>query len=452
MSAPDDEELIVLGLLDPERPELGDYIRLLLARGGTHEEIRDAVDTGVHYMDALAAELLLCPPGERLSLDEAAARSSVEPEQAARWWRALGLPDPMVADVRFGEADVAILQFLAALNQFVPVSVVEDLARVVGSSTAEVAAAGCNALRVGFEQPLRQAGSTDFSIADAYAAVAEQVVPDVVATFGTLLRHHLVASSYEGVVVSGGGAVMIQLSVVFVDVVDFTGLARQSEAASLAAMLSEFERLAADAAAAHGGRLVKLLGDGALLTFPTPAAAVAAARQLVGQRDGAPSARGGVASGPVLARQGDYYGPVVNLAARLAALAEPGQVIVDSVVAQAVDRDRAAAGRAEGLRRTGHAFPGALTRRRVEARLGLRPLGHHLVQHLEQRPRRPRRGGRGGVARRRRDGGGARRPLPVARGPARAMTAWRWPAGSRDRGPRTSATPSTAHRRAPPSE
>lgn len=336
MAELDDAALIELGLLDAERPQLGDYVRLLLARGGTHDEIRDAVAAGVHYMNALAAELLLCPPGERLSLPEAAARSAVPPELAARWWRALGLPDPMVADVSFGEADVAVLGFLAALNQFVPESVVEDMARVLGSSTSQVAAAGVNALRVGFEQPLRQGGSSDLSIADAYAAVVEQVVPDVVATFGTLLRHHLVASSYEGVVVSGGGAVMIDLSVVFVDVVDFTGLARAAEAASLSATLSDFERAAADAAAAHGGRLVKLLGDGALLTFPNQAAAVAAARQLVERGEGGPAARGGVASGAVLARQGDYYGPVVNLAARLAAVAEPGQVILDEATAGAV--------------------------------------------------------------------------------------------------------------------
>ena len=84
----------------------------------------------------------------------------------------------------------------------------------------------------------------------------------------------------------------------------------------------------------HGGRAVKWLGDGVMLHFPNPGPGVAAALDMVdGVADaGLPPAHVGLHAGPVIFQEGDYYGRTVNLAARIAGYAQPGQVLVSQAL------------------------------------------------------------------------------------------------------------------------
>jgi class 3 adenylate cyclase len=86
----------------------------------------------------------------------------------------------------------------------------------------------------------------------------------------------------------------------------------------------------------HGGQPVKWLGDGVMCYFRDPAGAVAAALDMVGDapRAGLPRAHVGVAAGPVVVQGGDYFGRIVNTAARISEHARGGQVLVDEVVAE----------------------------------------------------------------------------------------------------------------------
>ena len=79
-----------------------------------------------------------------------------------------------------------------------------------------------------------------------------------------------------------------------------------------------------------GGRLVKMLGDGAMLHFADPSAAVRWGLELVGEAAAArlPPARVGVSAGPLIQRDGDYFGHTVNVAARVADYAGPNDVLV----------------------------------------------------------------------------------------------------------------------------
>jgi adenylate cyclase len=96
-------------------------------------------------------------------------------------------------------------------------------------------------------------------------------------------------------------------------------------------MLTRFEALAWDAVTEAGGRLVKLIGDEAMLVCPTAAGAARAALAIVEASAGSDllAARAGLAIGPLLPRGGDYFGAPVNLARRLVDRAEPGTVVVD---------------------------------------------------------------------------------------------------------------------------
>ena len=101
----------------------------------------------------------------------------------------------------------------------------------------------------------------------------------------------------------------------------------------LSQLMSGFETVAADVVADHGGRVVKFIGDAVMFVTPDPVSAVAAAEGLVvAAEDRDLQARAGVSAGTVLALDGDYFGPVVNLAARLVALAGPGDVLASETV------------------------------------------------------------------------------------------------------------------------
>ena len=89
-------------------------------------------------------------------------------------------------------------------------------------------------------------------------------------------------------------------------------------------------------AKAHGVP-VKWLGDGVMIHYREPAGAVLSALRLVAElpEAGLPPVHVGVAAGPVVVQGGDYFGRTVNLAARLAAHAQAGQVLVSQSVAEA---------------------------------------------------------------------------------------------------------------------
>jgi adenylate cyclase len=120
------------------------------------------------------------------------------------------------------------------------------------------------------------------------------------------------------------------LTVGFVDLVGYTALSQELEEEELASLVSRFEEIAYDTVAEHGARVVKMIGDEVMFVTERPAAAARIALKL-SERSAVdevlPEARAGLACGPVVAHEGDYYGPVVNLASRLVELARPGSVL-----------------------------------------------------------------------------------------------------------------------------
>jgi adenylate cyclase len=126
-------------------------------------------------------------------------------------------------------------------------------------------------------------------------------------------------------------------AIVFVDLSGFTALTRERGDESAVVAASSLQREADAAATRHGGRLVKLLGDGAMLRLADPAVGVSAALDLVETMsgEGLVSAHAGVHTGSVIERDLDVYGQTVNLASRIADVAGPGEVLASEAVAQA---------------------------------------------------------------------------------------------------------------------
>lgn len=133
-------------------------------------------------------------------------------------------------------------------------------------------------------------------------------------------------------------------AIAFVDLSGYTSMTveRGDEAAATAA--DELRAIAEDCVRSVDGRLVKLLGDGVLLWFPDAAAAIRATLELVNRvatTADMPPAHAGIAAGRVVVRDGDIFGQTVNLAARIASEAGPGEVVVEEGVVVALPRGTA---------------------------------------------------------------------------------------------------------------
>jgi adenylate cyclase len=125
------------------------------------------------------------------------------------------------------------------------------------------------------------------------------------------------------------------MTVGFVDLVGFTTLSTRLSARDLAGLIERFEEGAHDVVTARGGRLVKLIGDEVMFVTLEASAACDTALALCEEfaTDPAVTPRGALATGELLLRGGDYYGPIVNLASRLAELAVPRELLVTAAVA-----------------------------------------------------------------------------------------------------------------------
>lgn len=133
------------------------------------------------------------------------------------------------------------------------------------------------------------------------------------------------------------------MGVGFVDLVDSTSWAEGLNLRDHSLALSRFESVAWAKAVLAGGRVVKMIGDEAFFAAPSADAACRIAAEVcraVEQDSVLPPARGAVGYGQVTPREGDYFGPLVNLVARLTKAARPGTVVTTGAAAATLRRDR----------------------------------------------------------------------------------------------------------------
>ncbi len=129
---------------------------------------------------------------------------------------------------------------------------------------------------------------------------------------------------------------MAILSIGFVDLTGSTSWAEHVPLAEHTAALTRFEEAARSAASRSDARVVKMIGEEAMLMATDPrqvVKAVAAICATVGSDNVLAPARGAIGYGHVHARSGDYFGPLVNLVAHAVKVAQPGHLTVTAEVA-----------------------------------------------------------------------------------------------------------------------
>lgn len=305
----------------------------------------DRAASGVDDQTRRAARLLL--GGEpRYTRIEAARLADVPLERADQLWRSLGYPTPRDTDRVFADADVAALRTMAGLREAGITDSTSELAlaRAVGQAMARLSESQVALLRkLATAEP--GASRDPEAAAGSALAAAEPLLPRVESLQSYVWRRHLLAASERMLVgTPNRDGETAEVVVGFVDVAGFTSLTRGLTERRLAEFLETFESGVSAAVTKHGGRVVKTVGDEVMFAADTAKAAANIALDLadrVSDLDGRPDLHTGLALGPALHRLGDLYGTVVNLAARLTALARPGTVLVDRDLAGVLGDDPA---------------------------------------------------------------------------------------------------------------
>lgn len=316
--------------MDDELAALGprDVVENLVALGASREEILEAAKGGVQSLRALRSALLLYPGGT-LSAEAIAKFVDVPLDDMVAWWRTLGLADPTMAGARLGDVEVAVADNMAAGLRLLSRDDFFEFGIAFGTSMRQVAKAIMELMHKTLMRDLASRSPSEADINETIADLAGQLVETGTPAIMGLLRLHLVASVFESLESEGDERGV--RTILFVDLVEYTSFAARVDTGELSSVLSALESLSVSTALETNGRVVKFLGDGVMLSFHHPHEAIAAARLLVAEHPSLPLRRAGLSTGPVLARQGDYFGPTVNLAARLVAAARPGEILADVV-------------------------------------------------------------------------------------------------------------------------
>jgi adenylate cyclase len=246
---------------------------------------------------------------------------------AEELWQQLGFPHAGDDDVAFGRADVEALagaRDLVALGILTPRSQAA-LVRTWGRSFARLAEWQVDLLA--------DVAATDDDPEARLAELVDEVLPRVERLQAYVWRRHLVSAANRLLAQPDAGSAATVSTVVFVDIVGYTGRSKNLSETELVDWVEHFEDETTRLVVLAGGRVIKTIGDEVLLVVDDPRAAADLALALTerGQADddSYPQVRAGLAHGPVVSRLGDVFGPTVNIAARLTSLARPGTVLVD---------------------------------------------------------------------------------------------------------------------------
>ena len=317
------------------------------ARRRLLERLFDAGFSLEELEDAVAGDRLVLLPAEhalgtdsRYTAEDVSAKSGLPLEFFLAVAQAHGLAVAEPGERAYGEDDVAAAKIMAELYGagLAPEGMLE-VARVLGRGLAQTAAA----MGELFGQSFLKAGVTEEELGLRNAQAAGEMLPRVTPLIEYLLKRHmrerLRHQAVSQAMLEDGRITEAQdISVAFADMVAFTRLGERLPAEAVGGIAGRFGEMASDCAAPPV-RLVKTIGDAAMLVSPEPVPLVESVLDLVAAAgtagDDFPQLRAGVAFGPALSRSGDWYGRPVNVASRLSDIAEPGTALVTEELCEA---------------------------------------------------------------------------------------------------------------------
>jgi adenylate cyclase len=317
----------------------------LRERGHSLDEIKAATDEG-----RLAYGLLedLFPPGERqFTLEDAAEETGLEPELIERIWLSMGFAKAELEALT--EDDMQALRWVSSvLGAGFPLVAFLQLTRVYGQSLSQIADAETRLFHIYVHEPLMREGVPSLEMAEEMADLGQDLLPLASPIMDYIHQRYLAYFSEQDVVghmeadVDGDSSYgRIKVAIAFADLAGYTRYVEEEGEEEALSYVERFIDAVSDTLP-EGSRLVKTIGDEVMVVGQDIQAlvdwSVGFSRLYADER---PAPRIGINAGPVLYRDGDYFGREVNLASRVVARARGGEVLVTG---QVVDE----------LRDTGH--------------------------------------------------------------------------------------------------
>jgi adenylate cyclase len=352
------DRLVELGILTPAAGDAfspGDVLRARwlqsLERAGVPlEGLAAAVRDGVlsfSFLDVGAYDRFAGLSGT--TFQQLSAQTGIPLELLMVVREAVGFAEPRPQDtLHDNELSVVPLLQLQLSEGFRPV-VIERWLRVYGDSLRRIAEAEAAWWNSEVEMALVASGMTEGEMLQAQADLGSQMTP-LIEQVLVAIYHGQQEHTWSQVFVEHVESALEQAglyrrldrppAMCFLDLTGYTRLTEERGDEAAAELAARLAGLVRRSALEHGGTPVKWLGDGVMFYFREPGAAVLAAVEMaeVVGRHGLPPAHVGIHAGPVVFQDGDYFGRTVNLAARIAEYARPGEVVVSQEVVDAADR------------------------------------------------------------------------------------------------------------------
>lgn len=309
----------------------------LRERGHTLGEIRAAAARGGLAYGYL--EQLFPGAAGPHTLADVAERTGLEPALIGRMWSALGFP--AAARHGFADEDVELLEYAAeVLRSGFPLVAFLQLIRVYGQALAQMADAEVKLFHLYVHEPLMRDGVPGLEMAEEMRTLAAELLPLAAPMMDgvhrRLLRHFLeqdVVGHMEAEAEFDLGR--LRVAIAFADLAGYTRLTEEAGEEQAVDVVERFIE-GVEATLPEEARVIKTIGDAAMIVGPDVGAlldwAVGYQRLAANAR---PRPRIGLHAGAALYREGDYYGRAVNLAARVAARAGGGEVLVTRPVVEA---------------------------------------------------------------------------------------------------------------------
>jgi len=324
-------------LYDPDEPNAAERLALLeylTERGATIEQMVEAHRQGM--LPGVAGDLVTQGRTHLIPVTEIAERSGVPVERVLRVLLAAGIPATPQTEV-----SEDLVRLMAAFEQgraLLGEDAVLAFTRVLGASAMNIAEAavalffaefGPGTVREGPDE-LARAGLSE-AATTAFTAVPDVMAQAVMDQFERSQRRAQLTRVWAAPAVRSeddGPAEKVALG--FVDLVGSTAWTETLSLRDQSLALTRFESAAWSSAVLAGGRVVKMIGDEVFFSAPTAEAACRIGTEvcLAADEDPAlPPARGVVGVGPAIPREGDYFGPLVNLLSRLTKVGGPGELV-----------------------------------------------------------------------------------------------------------------------------
>jgi adenylate cyclase len=305
-------------------------------RGHSLDEIKEATKEG-----RLAYGLLedLFPPGERAyTIDDAVEETGLEPELIERIWLSMGFSRNDLGALT--EEDMQALRWVASvLAAGFPLVAFLQLTRVYGQALAQIADTETRLFHIYVHEPLMREGVPSLEMAEEMADLGRDLLPLASPIMDYIHQRYLAYFSEQDVVghmeadVDGdAGYGRVKVAIAFADLAGYTRYVEEEGEEEALSYIERFVDAVGDTLP-EGARVVKTIGDEVMVVGQDAAAivdwAVGFSRLYADER---PAPRIGVNAGPVLYRDGDYFGREVNVASRVVARARGSEVLVTGEV------------------------------------------------------------------------------------------------------------------------